>query len=43
MKNVTFLLAVLAILGGIFVFRKPVSGQTDAQAAPSYGFTIPAG
>ena len=43
MKKVTFLLAVLAILGGIFVLRKPVSGQTDAQAAPSYGFTIPAG
>ena len=43
MKHVTFSLAGLAILGGIIAFMAPASGQTDAKAAPSYGFTIPPG
>ena len=43
MKYVKFLLAVPAILVGMFAFRTPVSGQTDAKAAPSYGFTLPPG
>ena len=43
MKKLTFLLAALATLGGIIAFNPPVSGQSEPQAAPSYGFTIPPG
>ena len=43
MKRLTFLLAALATLGGVVAFRVPASGQTDAEAAPSYGVRIPPG
>ena len=43
MKRLTFLLTALATLGGVVAFRAPASGQTDAEAAPSYGFKIPSG
>ena len=43
MKRLTFLLAALATLGGVVAFRAPASGQTDAEAAPSYGVKIPPG
>jgi hypothetical protein len=43
MKRITFLLVALAILGGVVAFRVPASGQTDAEAAPSYGVKIPPG
>jgi len=36
-------LAALATLGGVVAFRAPASGQTDAEAAPSYGVKIPPG
>src|SRR5260370_26168731 len=43
MKRLTFFLAALATLGGVVAFRAPASGQTDAEAAPSYGVRIPPG
>src|SRR5260370_11742863 len=43
MKRLTFFLAALATLGGVVAFRAPASGQTDAEAAPSYGVKIPPG
>ena len=43
MKRLTFFLAALATLGGVVAFRAPASGQTDAEAAPSYGVNIPPG
>src|SRR5882762_5018239 len=43
MKRLTFFLAALATLGGVVAFRVPASGQTDAEAAPSYGVKIPPG
>jgi Cytochrome P460 len=43
MKRLTFFLAALATLGGVIAFRTPASGQTDAEAAPSYGVKIPPG
>src|SRR6266478_3008156 len=43
MKRLTFFLAALATLGGVVAFRAPASGQTDAEAAPSYGVKIPMG
>ncbi|MBZ5625411.1 MAG: cytochrome P460 family protein [Acidobacteriia bacterium] len=43
MKRLTFLLVALATLGGVVAFRAPASGQTDAEAAPSYGVKIPPG
>jgi hypothetical protein len=42
-KRLTFFLAALATLGGVVAFRAPASGQTDAEAAPSYGIKIPPG
>jgi Cytochrome P460 len=43
MKRITFLLVALATLSGVVAFRAPASGQTDAEAAPSYGVEIPPG
>src|SRR5882762_7033901 len=43
MKRLTFFLAALATLGCVVAFRAPASGQTDAEAAPSYGVKIPPG
>ena len=43
MKRLTVFLAALATLGGVVAFRAPASGQTDAEAAPSYGVNIPPG
>jgi len=43
MKRTTFLLVAAATLSGFVVFRAPASGQTDAEAAPSYGVKIPPG
>jgi len=43
MKQLTFLLAALATLGGVAAFRVLASGQTDANTAPSYGVEVPAG
>ena len=43
MKRLTFFLAALATLGGVVAFRAAASGQTDAEAAPSYGVKIPPG
>jgi len=42
MKRIAFLLVVFVTLGGVVAFRAPASGQTDAEAAPSYGTKIPA-
>jgi hypothetical protein len=42
-KRITFLLAALATLGGVVAFRAPASGQTEAEAAPSYGVELPPG
>ena len=43
MKRLTFFLAALATQGGVVAFRAPASGQTDTEAAPSYGVKIPPG
>jgi len=43
MKRLTFFLAALATLCGVVAFRAPASGQTEAEAAPSYGVKIPPG
>ena len=43
MKRITFLLVAFVTLGGVIAFRAPASGQTDAEAAPSYGVKIPPG
>ena len=43
MKQITFLLVALATIGGVVAFRAPASGQTDAEAAPSYGTKVPSG
>jgi hypothetical protein len=43
MKRIAFLLVALATLGGVIAFRTPASGQTGAEAAPSYGVKIPPG
>jgi hypothetical protein len=43
MKRIAFFLATLAVLCGTIAVRTSVSAQTAAQAAPSYGFTIPPG
>ena len=43
MKRLTFFLAAFATLGGVVAFRAPASGQTEAEAAPSYGLKIPPG
>jgi Cytochrome P460 len=43
MKRITVLLIALATLGGVVAFRAPATGQTDAEAAPSYGVKIPPG
>ena len=43
MKRLTYFLLALATLGSVVAFRTPASGQTDSEAAPSYGVKIPPG
>jgi len=43
MKRITFLLVVVAALGGVFAGMGPSSGQSDQQAAPAYVTSIPPG
>lgn len=43
MRRIAFWLTVVAMVAGGFAFTAPTSGQTDEQASPIYGVTIPAG
>jgi len=43
MRQITFLLVVVAALAGVFADMGPASGQADNQAAPAFVTTIPTG
>ena len=43
MRGIIFALAAIAALGGGIAYMVPASGQTNGEAAPIYGVTIPAG
>ena len=43
MKRIAFLLVALATLGGVIAFMTPASGQTGAEAAPTFVTQIPSG
>lgn len=43
MKRINFLFLSLAMMGGVVALRTAASGQSDAEAVPIYGVTIPPG
>jgi hypothetical protein len=43
MRRIVFVLAAVAALAGAAAYTAPVSGQTDAEAAPIFGVKIPQG
>ena len=43
MRGITYLFGAVIALAGVVTYMARASGQTDGEAAPIYGVTIPAG